>query len=94
MSEFKWTEDEEGDHLLDVDGDYFGLVCPHHKGHVKLAWEWGTKSATAATVEEGKRMLKREAIEAGAIDSCDTDMAPMAAAWRDVCDLFRKGMVL
>ncbi len=57
-----WTEDEDGDFQLEVDGEYFGLVCIHHlPEYVLCVWDFAQNQAVAGTVEEAKAILERAA---------------------------------
>ena len=62
---FQWLTDDDGDHLLEVDGRHFGLVCPHHKGHVHAVWDCGFRAFHFATLEEAKAALEREVANPG-----------------------------
>ena len=58
---FEWTTEEDGDHQLAVDGEYFGLVCVHHARPL-LVWGWGDHTARADSLDEAKRLMERHAI--------------------------------
>lgn len=58
----EWKTDADGDHQLDVDGEYFGMVCPHHLPDYALCvWDWGQNQWPEPTVEAAKRHLERVA---------------------------------
>ena len=62
---FKWVT-KEGDLVLYVNGEHFGLVCPpgHHNNrtYYLLCWDWGQKTNLAQTKEQARRMLQQIAI--------------------------------
>ena len=59
--EMHWVVDGDGDSELKVDGQHFGVVCPHHDGYCKVAWDWGQKVNSAPTLAEAQRTLERTA---------------------------------
>lgn len=59
---FVWKVDPEGDFLLKVDGEYFGMVCPHHlPKYALVVRDWGEYQASFPTVEEARSHLEQVA---------------------------------
>ena len=54
-----WREEDDGDWELLVDGEHFGVVCPHRPEYCLLVWDCGEKKNIAATLEEAKHVFER-----------------------------------
>lgn len=65
-----WVADLEhdGDYELKVDGQHFGVVCPHHDGYCKIVWDWGQKVNIASSLTDAQRLLERTARAARAAE--------------------------
>lgn len=59
--EMHWVVDGDGESELQVDGQHFGIVCPHHDGYCKVVWDWGQKINIAPTLADAQHMLERTA---------------------------------
>lgn len=56
--EIDWKLDEDGDWRLYVNGDYFGMVCPHEERFTCPIAVWdGEQHHCADTVDEAKQIL-------------------------------------
>ena len=54
-----WREEDDGDWELLVDGNHFGVLCPHRPTYVTLVWDWGLKTNYAYTIEDGKKLFEK-----------------------------------
>lgn len=56
---FEWKIDDDGDHALYIDGDYFGLVCAcqYSRFHQPVAM-WGERWIGGTTIEECRAILE------------------------------------
>ncbi len=65
----EWTKDEDGDFELQVDGEHFGIVCPHHlPSYALCVWDFGECQAMEDTVEKAKRHLEKAAKKQAFLD--------------------------
>ena len=57
MSDHKWTKDSDGD--LIFDGPHDAVICPHHTGQVKAAWDFGRWWKWFKSINQAKGFLEK-----------------------------------